>query len=403
MDGPYKRKGKTMKILILSCNTGQGHNTAGKAVAEAFERRRIAWEMKDVMQFASHSVSKKVEDIYVKVTTKTPWLFYGAYKAGEWISSSKRKSPVYLANISYARNLYAYIKKEQIDAVVMPHLFPAEALTYIRRHFDKTIPCYGIATDYTCIPFWEETELDYYFVPPQEAYDSFVQKGIPPKKLLPTGIPVSEKFYGNMDKDKAREILNLPKNKTIFLVMTGSMGYGETTTLVEGLAKQGRDGIAIVVMTGHNLELKQRLEREEYGVTQVEALPYTDRISLYMDACDVLLTKPGGLTSTEAAVKCVPMIHTKPIPGCETMNADFFSKHGLAVCTDTTSSAVSEAFLLAGDADRQTNMKQQQKNVIPERAADTICSFILQNFKDRREMKEHTCLKGCNNTKVEIL
>lgn len=372
-----------MKLLILSCNTGQGHNAAGKAVAEEMERQGIAWEMKDVMQFAGSHTSKTVEEIYVKVTTKTPWLFEGAYKAGEWISSSKRKSPVYLANIHYAHSLYEYIRQEKIDGVVMPHLFPAEAMTYIRRHFDRTIPCYGIATDYTCIPFWEETELDYYFVPPLRAGESFLEKGIPAEKLITTGIPVSAKFWEKTDRKEARERLHLPMEKTVFLVMTGSMGYGSTAELVEKLAGQGGEDAAVIVMTGRNGKLKRELESRDYGAVHVEVLPYTDQISLYMDACDVLLTKPGGLTSTEAAVKHVPMIHTKPIPGCETINAAFFSDYGMAVCAYDTASAAKEAFLLAGDEKKKEEMRQRQREVIPERAAETICSFIVNDLKKR--------------------
>lgn len=373
-----------MKLLILSCNTGQGHNTAGKAVAEEFQRRGAAWEMKDVMEFAGSNTSKRMEEIYVNVTTRMPWLFQGAYKAGEWISSNRRKSPVYLANIHYAHNLYAYIRQEHVDGVVMPHLFPAEALTYIRKHFDKNIPCYAIATDYTCIPFWEETELDYYFVPPKTAYDSFLEKGIPRQKLIAAGIPVSARFYEKTEKADARARLCLPLDRTVFLVMTGSMGYGATEELTKELAARSREGDVILVMTGRNEDLKQRLEQGDYGTAQVKAVAYTDQIPLYMDACDVLLTKPGGLTSTEAAVKHVPMVHTSPIPGCETVNAAFFSDLGLAVCASDPSSAVTEALLLAKDGRRQTEMMQRQAEVIPGRAAETICDFIERDLIQRR-------------------
>ena len=112
-----------MKILILSCNTGQGHNAAGKAVEEEWKRRGIYCEMKDVMAFAGKETSRRVEDIYVKITTKTPWLFQGAYKAGELISSSKRKSPVYWANIHYARSLLTILNGNALTASSCPTYF----------------------------------------------------------------------------------------------------------------------------------------------------------------------------------------------------------------------------------------------------------------------------------------
>ena len=372
-----------MKVLILSCNTGQGHNAAGRALQEEFTRRGITCRMLDALRFAKPKTSRRASRIYVKTTTSFPDVFGAAYKVAGAVSSSRRKSPVYFANTFYGKALYRFIKKNEYDCIVMPHLFPAEAMTYIRRHFDRTIPCYGIATDYTCIPFWEETELDYYFVPPLRAGESFLEKGIPAEKLITTGIPVSAKFWEKTDRKEARERLHLPMEKTVFLVMTGSMGYGSTAELVEKLAGQGGKDAAVIVMTGRNGKLKRELESRDYGAVHVEVLPYTDQISLYMDACDVLLTKPGGLTSTEAAVKHVPMIHTKPIPGCETINAAFFSDYGMAVCAYDTASAAKEAFLLAGDEKKKEEMRQRQREVIPERAAETICSFIVNDLKKR--------------------
>lgn len=370
-----------MKILILSCNTGQGHNAAGKAVEEEWKRRGVCCEMKDVMAFAGRETSRRVEDIYVKITTKTPWLFQGAYKAGELISSSKRKSPVYWANIHYARSLYDYIERECIDGVIMPHLFPAEAMTYIRRHFDTGARCYGIATDYTCIPFWEETELDYYFVPPLEAGKSFREKGIPGEKLVETGIPVSAVFSKRLDQREARSLLGLPMKGFVFLIMTGSMGYGHTADLVDAFLERG-GGSTVAVMTGHNESLRAELEKKSYDPARVIILPYTDQVSLYMDACDVLLTKPGGLTTTEAAVKRIAMVHTKPIPGCETINARFFSKYGMSICADTAKEAAAQAFDLAENPDKREAMKKKQEQWIPETAAQSICDFIVRDLEN---------------------
>ena len=122
-----------MRVLILSCNTGQGHNSAGSAVREALEAAGAECELLDALSFARGNTSKTVGGAYVSVTTKAPSLFGGLYQLGGLISNPWLKSPVYLANTRYAGALGDYIEKSGFDAVVCPHLFPAETLTCLRR------------------------------------------------------------------------------------------------------------------------------------------------------------------------------------------------------------------------------------------------------------------------------
>ena len=364
-----------MKLLILSCNTGQGHNAAGKAVAEEMERQGIAWEMKDVMQFAGSHTSKTVEEIYVKVTTKTPWLFEGAYKAGEWISSSKRKSPVYLANIHYAHSLYEYIRQEKIDGVVMPHLFPAEAMTYIRRHFDRTIPCYGIATDYTCIPFTEETECDAYVIPSAGLAESFTGRGLPAGKLYPLGIPVRRCFSQGESRSEARTRLGLDPDRKYILAAGGSMGGGEIKKAIYALADltAGRADTELIIICGSNRQLYDELKA--LSLPKVTVIGFTTDMAGYMKAADLFVSKPGGLSSTEAAVCGVPLVHVAEIPGCETFNAQYFSSRGMSRLCSTSGSGLQAALELLDDPLARDEMLKSQKALVPENAAAQICAL----------------------------
>ena len=117
-----------MKVLILSCNTGQGHNAAGRAVQEEFLRRGADCRMLDALRFARPKTSKLASGVYVKTTTSFPGAFGMAYRAAGAISSSKRKSPIYFANTFYGEKLYSFVEREGYDCIVMPHLFPAEAV-----------------------------------------------------------------------------------------------------------------------------------------------------------------------------------------------------------------------------------------------------------------------------------
>ncbi len=367
-----------MKVLILSCNTGQGHNSAGLAVQEELARQGIPCEMKDALSFARGRASRTISGAYIGIATRAPSLFGGIYRLGGAISSSRRKSPVYYANARYAGPLKAYIEENRFTAVVTPHLFPAETLTWLRRRGELAIPCYAVATDYTCIPFWEETELDGYFVPHKDLIPEFAGKGIPQEKLIPTGLPVSGRYLKSQGQEEARKQLGLPQNAPVFLVMTGSMGFGDISSFTLDLLLTCPKDARIVILTGNNDALKARIDRDFAGEKRVRTVPFTKEVPLYMDACTVLLSKPGGLTSTEAAVKNVPLVHTRAIPGCETKNARFFSSRGASLFAEDPKEAAKAAARLAADESLRERIRRSQRAVIPKNAAESIVSFLLE-------------------------
>ena len=372
-----------MKTLILSCQTGQGHNAAGKALQQAFKKRGVASEIKDALAFQSARASRTVSSLYINLTTRSPRMFGLLYRAGGAISSDRHKSVVYLANRPYVEALYAYIEVGGFDFIVAPHLFPAEALTYIKKHMGLRIPCFAVQTDYTCIPFWEETELDAYVIPHMDCMQAFVQRGLPREKLIPLGIPVEQRFVCPPDPLDCRSELGFAQTDTLFLVMTGSMGFGEPQALVAALLQLCKRGEKIVVLCGHNEKLRQSL-LDSYGTQdQVQVHAFTHRAELYMRACDVLLTKPGGLTSTEAAVMGVPLVHTQPIPGCETQNAAFFISRGMSISAESTQELAQRAYVLAYHRDQQVKMLRAQHALIYRNASEDIATWMLSRVQKR--------------------
>ena len=194
-----------MKILILSCDTGEGHNSAAKAVKEAAELRGHTVEMLDMFLLSGKRVSSAVAGAYIGIVKHIPFFFGLIYKIGMLISSSKRKSPVYFANTLLGKKLAAYILGNEFDIVLTPHLYPAETLTRLKRKNLLKVPAVAVGTDYTCIPFWEETELDYYVIPHEDLIPEYVRRGVPREKLLPYGIPVRQEFCHNLSKESARQ------------------------------------------------------------------------------------------------------------------------------------------------------------------------------------------------------
>ncbi len=376
-----------MKVLILSTGTGEGHNSAGKAVLEQFQKRGIPCEMKDALDFASQKAASYGKRIYVWSTVKATGVFKGAYKAGRAITSSRRKSPVYYANALYAEKLYHYIADNGYDTVVMPHLFPAEAVTYmLRKHACRPdIHTYFIGTDYTCIPFTEETEADYYFIAHAELTEEYVRKGIDRKKLIPTGIPVSDRFRYLPDREEARKALGMEIEGHCILIMTGSMGYGKVENLVQALVQRMDARDCVYIMGGSNEKLKARLREAYQEDVRIQILDYTQRTAEYLAAADLLFTKPGGLTSTEAAVAGIPLAHTRPIPGCEDCNQAFYNGHGISLSAESEKQLVEQALELLGHPEDCRRMIERQHQVINGNAAEDICEFIIGRAAEKAE------------------
>lgn len=376
-----------MKVLILSTGTGEGHNSAGKAVLEQFQKRGISCEMADVLAFASEKAASYGRRIYVWSTVKATRVFKGAYRAGRAITSARRKSPVYYANALYAERLYHYIVDNGYDTVVMPHLFPAEALTYMLRKHEcrPNIHTFFVGTDYTCIPFTEETEADYYFIAHEELLDEYMKKGIPREKLIPTGIPVSDRFRNLPSREEAREALGMAQEGHCILIMTGSMGYGKIEGLVQALVFHMGEKDNVYILGGSNEKLKTRLREAYQEDARVQVLDYTNRTAEYLAASDLLFTKPGGLTSTEAAVAGIPLAHTRPIPGCEDCNLSFYNEHGISISADCETRLVEKAMELLAQPEECRQMIERQHHVINGSAAEDICEFILKQNTYREE------------------
>ena len=253
------------------------------------------------------------------------------YKLGAFVSRLPGRSPVYYANSLVARHLAKYLEQKSYDAIVMPHLYPAEMISYLKRKGWNCPKSVYVATDYTCIPFTGETECDYYVIPHEELELEFVRKGVKKQKLRAFGIPVDETFCSKETKQQAREKLGMSEDGIYYLVAGGSIGAGKIQQLLDLMREALEEVEQAVVICGRNKKLEKKLRKRYAGYKNISIIGSTDQMATYMRACDVLYSKPGGLSSTEAAVIGMPLIHLTPIPGCETRNRIFFRKHGMCL------------------------------------------------------------------------
>lgn len=369
-----------MKILILSCGTGGGHNSAALAIKEELDRRNIENEFKEYLEIINDKVKKYVNNLYIRSTNNNGKVFKAVYKLGELYGKTKIKSPVYALNSFSKRKLYEYIKENNFDYVVTTHLFAALALTTIKKEHDTHFV--AIATDYICIPFWEEANPDYYIIPSKDLAQDFINKGVKEEKLRAYGIPVSNNFSIDYDKEKELDELGLNKDKKYILVLTGSMGFGNTNKIVEELLNKSEDNYRFLVSCGNNEKLLRTLKEKYKDNDKVITIPFTREIYKYMRASEVILSKPGGLTTTEIATLNKPFIHTMPIPGCENYNASYFSDKKMSIKCDSIDEVVENTYKLAKDDKLQAEIIENQKKYIDKEACKKICDFIIKQIQE---------------------
>ncbi len=360
-----------MKILVLSCSTGGGHNACGHYIEEEFKKNGILCDFADYFDILGPKAKERSEKIYLTSTQYNGSLFKLAYKLGEVYSKTGITSPVYGLNKLGKNKLYSYIRKNHYDLIIASHLFPAMAVTTLKKE-GKDIKLINVATDYHVIPFWEETKPDYFVIPHSTLKEDFVKKGFKKEILLDFGIPVSSTFY------KIKNNLNLPTDKETVLITSGSMGFGKMKIMVKSLLAY-LPNVYVVAICGNNKALYAELNKINNPNLIVRG--YVNNINEYMAASTIVLTKPGGLTSTEVGVMRKPMIHLMPIPGVENYNAAFFEKNGLSLVSNNIEEVKVNTMELLKDKNRQKRMVENQSKIINQTAAKDLVDFVLNNLK----------------------
>lgn len=300
--------------------------------------------------------------------------FFGAlYRLAEGCRRLPFRSPVYFLNRLMIPVMDEYLREHHFDVVIMPHLFPAEIMTQMKNSgidIPKTI---FVATDYACTPFTEETECDAYVIPSDDLRGDFEKRGIPREKIYPLGIPVRSSFLTDISKARACESLGLDPDKKYLLISGGSIGVGKLYKIVEHLAGSSDADTRLIVICGNNTSLYNAL-RERYG-DGMDILQTTTKIAEYMRLSELYFVKPGGLSSTEAAVMGIPLVHLPPIPGCETKNARFFKERGMNFIIKALRGDVNRALSLLNDEQSRKSMIEAQQKAVSRSASIDICAL----------------------------
>lgn len=363
-----------MNVLILTCNTGGGHNAAAYALCNALRSTGHTSEVFDHLSMAHGGLAKMVENDYVDTVTHTPLLFGLIYQIGRAASRVLKRSPVYYTNKKLAPTLAQHLEAEHYDAILMTHLFPAETLTALRNEGYSLPPTIAVMTDYACIPFWRETQMDLYSIPHADLTGTFIRNGLPSNRLEPLGIPVNPDISLPHRVCELRRRLALPIEGFVQLLVGGSMGAGDLAELTCAVHAQGIGHL--VVICGNNADVFKALSGQYGGDPNVTIIGHTDDMPRYLNAVDIVYTKPGGLTSTEAAAARVPIVHTSAIPGVEKANCRFFTSHGLSITAKAPAQQAAIGAALLRSPERMDAMRSAQAQAINPAAAYRIVDKV---------------------------
>lgn len=380
-------------ILILSCKAGEGHNAAAKALVERIEHEGHKARIVDFLGLSSDKASDVLNDSYVSMAKHTPHLFGAIYHLGLSVSRHLHRghSPLYWASSKMAPKILELLETEQFDAIIATHLFPALAIAYLNQKGHKLPLSIAVATDYTCYPFWEEASCDYYILAHEDMAEEYEKRGIPADKMKPYGIPTSMRFLNLPTREQAKEQLHMDPAKKMYLIMGGSMGAGHLRSFTKKMTKHIGDA-ELVVICGRNDNLRRALEKRFGNEPHVHIIGFTTEVPLYMAACDVLFTKPGGLTSSEALVCKAPLVHTAPIPGCESDNFKFFAQNGLSMPAKHGKKLLQYGKQLAEESEKQQHMRNCQERCAKPDAALNILRLI-EEYSEVKDAEEAACSK----------
>ena len=368
-----------MRVLILSCNTGEGHNSCAKAIKEVFDAKGETCVIEDSLRFISEKTSRFLSWGHVFVYRNIPWLFNFGYGFTEKHPSYfKEKSCLYNFFSKGSDDLYKFVVRGTYDTVICVHPFASLMMTETQKRYHLPVKTAFVATDYTCSPSVQESNLNYYFIPNEALASEFECTNIPREKIVACGIPIRQMFYKSTAKNEAKCRLGITPDHKHMVMMCGSMGCGPIEKLAGILTEKLKEGFDLTVVCGTNDKLKAQLERKYCNRDNLHICGYVKDMSALLDSADLYLTKAGGISVTEAATKKVPMIFIHAVAGCEDYNSAFYAKLGCAVKSNDANELTELCILLVQDENRYKSLANAAKTCRLQNASECIYSTLKE-------------------------
>jgi len=368
------------RILLLSVSAGAGHRRAAQAIEAGLVRREATIEIRhlDVMDHVGSSFRTLYTDVYLRLIGMTPTVWRYLYDLSNRTppDSPGQRLRRAIERLS-ARQLMAEIDAWQPDVIVCTHFLPAEILFHQRRKGRVRGPVWLQVTDFDVHRMWSVPELDGYCVATDEAAHRLAALGVPTARIHVTGIPIMPAFVARPDRQRSMAALDLEPARPTALLMGGGEGLGDLDVVTRQLL-DGIPALQLIVLTGRNAALKAQLDAlaAAYG-GRLRVQGFTERVEQLMACADVVITKPGGLTTAECLALGRPMIVNSPIPGQEERNADLLLEAGAALKAVDAVTLAYRVRQLLDDPVRLGRMREAARVLGRPHAADRVIDLVF--------------------------
>lgn len=373
-----------MNILILSASTGGGHMRASRAIENYMSEHDKSANVKivDSLLYINPILNKTVTSGYVYLATKTPKIYGKLYeltnKEDRWISFVSR------LNYLFANKLLPLIDEFKPDVIITTHPFPTEMVSILKSKELVNIPLVCIMTDYAPHKTWVNKQVDAYIVSNDDMVKEMNKIGIREEVIYPYGIPIEQVFFEKKDKDLVLDELELNPNLPTILMMAGSFGVANVFKIYEDIINIDRD-FQVIVITGKNQKLYDEFAKViNKSEKQTKLIYFTDEVNKFMQAADIIITKPGGLTITEALASNIPMAIFDAIPGQEEENAEFLINHNMAIKLEKGQSCDNLIEELLINKEKLNNMKEACKSFDKNDSSKNICALINELVENNK-------------------
>jgi processive 1,2-diacylglycerol beta-glucosyltransferase len=376
-DGPPPSLGR---VLVLSASAGAGHVRAAQALERALAAAQAATEVRhvDVLQYTTKAFRRLYSKAYLDMVTHAPEVLGWLY---DYLDSPWKHARLRLAfDALNARRFIRLLADYRPDWALCTHFLPAELIAWLRTQERLTTRQAVIITDFDVQAVWLARPVERYCVAREETAVHLARLGIPAETITVTGIPIDPVFAEPKDPQAMRLRHGLAPDRTTLLVSAGGFGVGPIEQLVRSLLPLQHPA-QIVILCGRSEELKQRIDAlaaEGPPTRPITLRPvgYTTDMDEYMAAADVMIGKPGGLTTSEALARGLPMVIVNPIPGQEERNADYLLEEGAAIRGNNLPALAWKLDRLLDDPARLGALRANARRIArPQAARDVVAAL----------------------------
>ena len=370
--------GGETSVLILHATAGAGHTRAAQAIAAALKSTGCSHRVVDTLECTSALFRRMYVKSYIELVQRAPELWGYFYDKSDVVREpNSKRSRVRLAfDKLNARSFKTLIDEAKPEVIICSHFLPLELLSDMKGRGKLNTPVHAVITDVSPHAFWVYPNIEHYHVATPSAARELARKGFPAERISVTGIPVDPIFAQRTPSAEARAKLGLPEKPTV-LLLSGGFGVGPMKQMLASFAKS-RSNLSLVVVAGKNAELEKECKALAAKLpVPVKVHGFVTNMHELMDAADLIVTKPGGLTTTEILAKGKPMALVAPIPGQEQRNCEYLLEEGAAVRLYDVGDSAHYLEKWLADEPRMKRMSAAARAIARPEAAREIAAALI--------------------------